>query len=163
MCHVIAFYLTLRTPSWRKHAGVLRQLDDRVDREKIKNFLLTKYAGGHCVKNARVEDVSYHIMDGTKCQFDADQPHFTTWLWVHNKYHHDSMPLMFPRKPDAVPLYYAALFGLGDLATHFLAEHPEYEDAQGGYEVTPLHAMRRMVIYEFPIFETVDLRTHYTE
>ena len=125
MCRAITFYLSLRTPSWRKHAGVLRQLDAR---EKIKNFPLAKYAASHWVKNARVEDVSSYIMDGTKSRFDADQPHFTAWLWVH---HHHSMPTMFPRKPDAVPLYYASLFGLGDLATHFLAEHPEYEDAKG--------------------------------
>jgi serine/threonine-protein phosphatase 6 regulatory ankyrin repeat subunit B len=46
----------------------------------------------------------------------------------------------FPQKLDAVPLYYAALFGLRDLAAHLLAEHPEGVDAKGGYEVTPFHA-----------------------
>jgi len=124
--------------------GVLLQLDDHIDYDKIKNFPLAEYAAEHWVKHARVENVSSHIMDGMKCLFDADKPHFAAWLWVYNE---DlvvdpsrSMPTTFPEKPDAVPLYYAALFGLRDLAVHLLAEHPEDLDAKGGYEVTPLHA-----------------------
>ena len=119
--------------------GVLLQLDDRVNPRKIKNFPLAKYAGEHWVKHARVENVSSQIMDGMKCLFDTDKPHFSAWLWVHNEDRRSSMGTMFPEKPDAVPLYYAAVFGLRDLAAHLLAEHPEDVDAKGGDEVTPLH------------------------
>jgi len=120
--------------------GVLLQLDDDVDRDKIKNFPLAKYAAEHWVKHTRVESVSSQIMDGMKCLFDRDKPHFAAWLWVYNEDNHRSMPTMFPPKPDAAPLYYAARFGLRDLAAHILAEHPEDVDAKGGLEVTPLHA-----------------------
>ena len=120
--------------------GVLLQFDDHIDHDKIKNFPLAEYAAEHWVKHARVENVSSHIEDGMKCLFDADKPHFAAWLWVYNGDNHYSMLTTFPEKPDAVPLYYAALFGLRDLAAHLLAEHPEDVDAKGGYEVTPLHA-----------------------
>ena len=120
--------------------GVLLQLDDHIDSDKIKNFPLAEYAAIHWVQHARVENVSSHIMDGMKCLFDADKPHFAAWLWVYNEDYYRSMPTTFPEKPDAVPLYYAALFGLRDLAAHLLAERPEDVDAKGGSEVTPLHA-----------------------
>jgi len=110
--------------------GVLLQLDDHIDRDKIKNFPLAEYAAKHWVK------------DGMKCLFDADKPHFAAWLWVYNEdlEYDSSMRTTFPEKPDAVPLYYAALFGLRDLAAHLLAENPEDVNAEGGLEVTPLHA-----------------------
>ena len=122
--------------------GVLLRLDDHVDRDKIKNFPLAEYAAKHWVKHARVENVSSQIMDGMKCLFDADKPHFAAWLWVYNEDlgRRHSMRTTFPEKPDAVPLYYAARFGLRDLAAHILTEHPEDVDAEGGLEVTPLHA-----------------------
>jgi len=122
--------------------GVLLQLGDHIDRDKIKNFPLAKYAAEHWVKHARVENVSSQIMDGMKCLFDADKPHFAAWLWVYEEdaEYSRSMRTMFPEKPDAVPLYYAARFGLCDLAAQLLAEHPEDVDARGGYEMTPLHA-----------------------
>ena len=121
--------------------GVLLRLDDHIDRYKIKNFPLSGYAAEHWVKHARVENVSAHIMDGMKCLFDADKPHFAAWLWVYNE-DLDGSPMLttFPEKPDAVPLYYAAVLGLRDLAARLLAEHPEDVDANGGTEVTPLHA-----------------------
>jgi len=120
--------------------GVLLQLDDRVNPRKIKNFPLAKYAGEHWVKHARVKNVSSQIMDGMKCLFDTDKPHFEAWLWVYNEDDSTSMLTTFPEKPDAVPLYYAARFGLRDFAAHLLAQRPEDVDAEGGSEVTPLHA-----------------------
>jgi len=120
--------------------GVLLQLDDHVDCDKIENFPLAEYAGKHWVKHARVENVSSQIMDGMKCLFDVDKPHFAAWLWVYNEDEGRSMLTTFPEKPDAVPLYYAARFGLHDFAAHLLAERPEDVDAEGGSEKTPLHA-----------------------
>ena len=60
------------------------------------------------------------------CLFDADKPHFTTWLWIYNEDQRGrSMITMRPKKPEAVPLYYAAWFGFRDLAEHLIVEHPE--------------------------------------
>jgi len=121
--------------------GVLLQLDDRVDRDKIKDFPLAIYAAEHWVKHARVENVSSHIKDEMECLFDANKPHLTAWLWIYNEDDDgSSMTTMFPEKPAAGPLYYAALFGFRNLTAHLLTEHPEDVRAKGGSEVTPLHA-----------------------
>ena len=127
--------------------GVLLRLDHRIDRDRIKTFPLAKYAAEHWVEHARFENVSSYIKDGMERLFDASKPHYATWLWVYNedRYGHSiiSMRTMVPDTPDAVPLYYAALFGFHDLTAHLLAEHPEGIHAQGGSEVTPLHASAR--------------------
>jgi len=124
--------------------GVLLRLDDRVDRDKIKAFPLANYAAQHWVKHARFEDVSSYIKDGMECLFDADKPHYATWLWVYNEdRYRRSMQTMSPDTPEAVPLYYAARFGFHDLTAHLLAEHPEDIHAKGGDDVTPLHASAR--------------------
>jgi hypothetical protein len=123
--------------------GVLLRLDDRVDRDNIKNFPLARYSAQHWVNHARVENVSSHIKEGMECLFDADKPHFGTWIWIYNadkisfwKF----MRTMRPEKPETVPLYHAAMFGFCDLAEHLIAEHPEHVNARGGRHETPLHA-----------------------
>jgi hypothetical protein len=106
--------------------GVLLRLDDRIDPDKIKTFPLAQYAAQHWIKHAQFENVSSYIEDGMECLFDADKPHYATWLWVYNEDRYGrSMPTMVPETPEAVPLYHAALFGLHDLTKHLLAEHPE--------------------------------------
>jgi hypothetical protein len=118
--------------------GVLLQLDDRVDRDNIKNFPLARYAAQYWPTHARVESSSSRIKGGMECLFDADKQHFATWLWIYNEGF--SMSTIRPKKPEAVPLYYAARFGFRDLAEHLIAEHPEHVNAKGGGEVTPMHA-----------------------
>ena len=119
---------------------VLLRLDDRVDRDKIKNFPLAEYAAQHWVGHARFKGVSSHIKDGMGCLFDADKPHFSAWLWIYNEDRGLPMVTMSPKKPDGNPLYYAALFGFRDLTARLLAEHPEWVHARGGFRETPLHA-----------------------
>ena len=120
--------------------GVLLQLDDRVDRDNIKNFPFARYAAEYWVMHAQVENASSRIKDGMECLFDADKPHFATWLWVYNEDGGRSLSTMHPEKPEAVPLYYAAILGLRDLAEHLIVKHPEHVNARGGLEVTPIHA-----------------------
>jgi hypothetical protein len=122
--------------------GVLLQLDDGIDRDSMKSFPLARYAAQYWARHARIENVSSQIKDGMECLFDADKPHFATWLWIYNedKDQRDrSMSTMRPEKPEAVPLYYAAMFGFRDLAEHLIAEHPQHVTVRGGSEVTPLH------------------------
>ena len=121
--------------------GTLLRLDDRIDRDKIKNFPLAEYAARHWVEHARFKAVSSHIMGGMECLFDADKPHFSAWLWIYNEDRSGrSMLTMSPEKPDTNPLYYAALFGFRDLTARLLAKHPEDVHAKGGRQLTPLHA-----------------------
>ena len=117
--------------------SVLLRLDNRLDRDKIENFPLARYAARHWVTHARVEGVSLRIKDAMECLFDADKPHFATWLWIYNEDQGDSYghsPLAI-----AVPLYYAARLGFRDLAEHLIAEHPEQVNSLGGAYITPMH------------------------
>ena len=120
--------------------GVLLRLDDQVDRDKIENFPLARYAAEYWVTHARFKNVSSRIKDGMERLFDADKPYFATWLWIYNEdWCWCSMSTMRPEKPEAVPLYYAARHGFRDLAERLIAEHPEHVNARGGHEVTPMH------------------------
>jgi len=121
--------------------GVLLRLDDRIDRDKIKQFPLAGYAAEHWVEHAKYENVASRIKDGMECLFDADKPHFAAWLWVYDE-ERDPNPstTINPQKPSAVSLYYAASFGFHDLTAQLLVEHPEDVHTKGGFEVTSLHA-----------------------
>jgi hypothetical protein len=121
--------------------GVILLLDDRVDSESIKDFPLALYAARYWPTHARVENVSSFIKDGMECLFDAAKRHFSTWLWIHNEDQPGySMSSARPEKPEAVPLYYAAMHGFRDMAEHLIAKHPEDVNARGGEKVTPMHA-----------------------
>src|SRR5260370_29989486 len=77
-----------------------------------------------------------------ECLFDADKPHFATWLWIYTEDEFQwrrSMRTMRPETPEAVPLYHAARLGFRDLAEHLIANHPERVNVRGGVEVTPMH------------------------
>jgi len=123
--------------------GVLLRLDDRIDRDTIKNFPLAQYAAEHWTKHAQFGNVASHIKAGMECLFDVDTPHFATWLWIFNPAYRFSMSSMRPQRPGTVPLYYAALFGFRDLTEHLLAKHPDDVHAKGGNDVTPLHVAAR--------------------
>jgi ankyrin repeat protein len=121
--------------------GELLRLDDHVDRDSIKGFPLAVYAAQYWPTHGRVENVSSCIKDGMECLFDADKPHFSTWLWIYNE---DmlgrSMYTARPEKPEVLPLYYGARLGFRDLAEHLIAKHPEHVNASGRDEVAPIHA-----------------------
>ena len=119
--------------------GVLLRLDNQVDLDSIGNFPLARYAAQYWVTHARFEEVSSRIKDGMECLFDADKPHFATWLWIYNECLYGESST----KPEAVPLYYAANHGFRDLAEHLIAKHPEHVNARGGPDVTPIHAAAR--------------------
>ena len=121
--------------------GVLLRLDDQVDYDNIENFPLAQYAAQHWPTHARFENTWSRIKDGMECLFDADKPHFATWLWIYDEDRGGrSMSTMCPEKPEAVPLYYAARLGFRDLAEHLIAEHPEHATAMGGVRLTPMNA-----------------------
>jgi ankyrin repeat protein len=124
--------------------GVLLRLDDHVDRDNIENFPLAQYAAQYWPTHARFENASSRIKDGMECLFDADKPHFATWLWIYNEDHGGrSMTTMSPLKPGAVPLYYAAMLGFCNLAEYLIAKHPKHINARGGNEATPMHVAAR--------------------
>jgi hypothetical protein len=115
--------------------GVILRLDDHVDRNNIEKFPLARYAAQHWATHARFSNVSPCIKIGMECLFDADRPHFATWLWIYE----GGASTTRPEKPKEVPLYYAARLRFHDLAEHLIAKHPEHVDAKGGREVTPTY------------------------
>jgi hypothetical protein len=123
--------------------GVLLRLDDRADLDKMENFPLARYAAEHWPTHARFEKASSYIKDGIECLFDADKPHYETWLWLYNgdSNWRGSMITMCPGKRTTPPLYHAARLGFRDLAEHLIAEHPEHVStrAHNGSEATPMH------------------------
>ena len=119
--------------------GVLLRLDDRADRDNIKDFPLAPYAAQYWPTHARFDNASSCVKDGMERLFDADKPHFATWLWIFDEERFVcSMPTMCPEKPRAVPLYYAARLGFRGLAEHLISKHPEHVNAWGGWELTPM-------------------------
>ena len=122
--------------------GILLQLDDRIVRGGMKSFPLARYAAQYWPTHTRIGNVSSRIKEGMECLFDADKPHFATWLWIYNedRYEWDrSMSTICPEKPEAIPLYYAARLGFRDLAERLIAEHPEHVNARGGLKTSPIH------------------------
>ena len=121
--------------------GILLRFDDHVNRDSIENFPLARYAAQYWATNTKFGNASSCIKDGMECLFDADKPHFATWLWVYNEDRGGcSMSTIGPTKPEAVPLYYAAMLGFQDLVEHLIAEKAEHVNARGGREMTPMHA-----------------------
>jgi ankyrin repeat protein len=74
--------------------------------------------------------------------FDAAKPHFASWVWLYDidRYWIEPMSNMHPTRPDAVPLYYAALCGFHGLVEHLIAADSRDVNSRGGSHTTPLHA-----------------------
>jgi ankyrin repeat protein len=137
---------TAHTILARACLGVILQIDDRIDCDRINNFdfPLALYAGQYWTTHAQFETVSSRIKDGMERLFDADRPHFAIWLWLYDEEAPilKSLWLTCPPKPEVVPLYHAAKFGFRDLAEHLIAEHPDQINALGGSSSngTPMHS-----------------------
>ena len=126
--------------------GVLLRLDDSTREVSIHRFPLAEYAAQHWVDHALFEGVSSRIKDGIENLFDANKPHFSRWLGIHDTdIKHWGLPdgETRPERLDASPLYYAAFCGLSDVVEKLLKEHPEYINARGGACGRALHAAAR--------------------
>ncbi len=118
--------------------SVLLQLDDRIDKDGIRNFPFADYAARHWFEHGRFENVSSSIRDATEHLFDRERPHFSTWVWIYDidDPWRESMPTKHPERPEAAPLYYAIHCRLRWLIEHLIATHPGDIDARGGYHKT---------------------------
>jgi ankyrin repeat protein len=121
---------------------ILLQLDDTMDRNHIEDFPLAQYAARYWIEHAQFESVSSLIQDEMDYLFDKEKPHFACWVWVHDIDipWRSSLFTSSPEKPDALPLYYAALCGFRDIIQRLISTRPEEVNARGGRHVTPLHA-----------------------
>jgi ankyrin repeat protein len=120
--------------------SVLLKLDDRVNKDSIKNFPLSGYAAQYWVDHGQSENVSSTIQVAMEHLFNPDKPHFSTWVWIYNidDPWRGSMPTTHPKQPKPPPLYYAILCGFRGLIEHLIATYPKDVDAKGGYYESPL-------------------------
>ncbi|KAN0133847.1 hypothetical protein V8E53_008342 [Lactarius tabidus] len=130
----------------RSSLSVLLQLDDRIDKDSIRNFPLADYAARYWFVHGQFENVSSTIREVTERLFDMRKPHFAAWVWVHDidDPWREPTPTMHPAPPEAQPLYYAVLCGLPWLIEHLIAAYPCDVDSRGGWHETPLLAALMM-------------------
>jgi ankyrin repeat protein len=115
--------------------GVLLQLDDRIDKDSIKNFPLADYAARHWFEHGRVENVPPTIRDATLRLFDREKSHFSAWIWIYdiNDPWRNPMPIKHPERPEASPLYYSIHCRIRWLIEHLMETYPRDIRATGGY------------------------------
>ena len=124
--------------------GVLLLLDENITKDRLKDFILVKYAAEYWPDHARFNNVSSSILDEMKCLFDPRKHHLSAWLWLYNPIYPED-PFERPRtdSPDKdilTPLHYAAACGLCDVATFLIFER--WQDLCSlvvHYDATPLH------------------------
>ena len=123
--------------------SILLRLSTRIHKGSVKKmFPLVDYAAEHWVSHAHQGDVSSLIKDGMERLFDEKKPYFAAWLWTYNM-DNPSGPHMVhthPEKPEAGPLYYAALCGFQSMVARLVDAYPQVINARGGDGRTPLHA-----------------------
>ncbi|KAN0105141.1 Ankyrin repeat-containing domain protein [Russula decolorans] len=122
--------------------SVLLQLRDHDEPDSVENSPLARYAAQCWVRHAQFEDVASRIK-GMEYLFDADKPYFAAWRRLHDmdirppcdsvfyQFRHFSIP------GANIPLYYAALCGLANLAEQLIVKYPQHVNAIDGYYRTP--------------------------
>ena len=123
---------------------VLLQLDKIMDRRRLETFPLAFYAARHWVDHAKFENVTSRIQDVMEHLFDPKKSHFGTWMWIYEVDWRFQRNLAGrPSRPQATPLYYAALCGFFGLAKCLIATHGEDVNARCGRHGSPLNAASR--------------------
>ena len=142
----LSYYHILLEPAHTvlAHASlsVLLQVDDKIDKNTIDQFPLALYAARHWVDHARFRNVSAHVQEAMERLFDPAKPHFAAWLWLCDIDHDwkEPMSTIRPTRPEAVPLYFAALCGFSGFVGRLLVSHSPDTNTRGGSHTTPLHA-----------------------
>ena len=123
---------------------VLLQLDENVDKARLKTFPLAFYAAQHWVDHAKYEDVASRIEDVVEQLFDPNKPYLAAWTWIHDVDSNKGRKTIYdleerPRRPVGSALYYAVLCGFSGLAKHLITTHAEDVNAEYGDRGTLLH------------------------
>ncbi|KAH9997429.1 ankyrin repeat-containing domain protein [Russula compacta] len=126
--------------------AVLLQLDESVDKERLKTFPLARYAAEYWVGHTTFGDMASRIQDTIELLIDPHKPYLPVWaFWIHNvegrtvPHSIDNLP-EHPPPAEATALYYAVLCGFIGLAKHLIVARGEDVNAKCGNHGTPLHA-----------------------
>ena len=122
--------------------GVLLSLDNQTDRYSARKLPLYEYATEHWVGHAQIGSVELVIKGTLDRFFDADKPHFSSWVQRELKWElstgfecEDTDVLS-----SAAPLYFAAWKGFCGLVERLVIKDPQQVYRLGGRYGTPLHA-----------------------
>jgi len=141
--------------------SVLLQLENHMDKQTIRSYLLSQYAGKHFGNHVEFESVIPSIGDRVDKLLDKDEPHFYTWVWLQigdwdpdnwhnskmdwNMMNHFRSPITQycgtkPKHPSRLPpLYYVAALGHLGLARHLILKCPQDLDIKDDQGCTLLH------------------------
>jgi Ankyrin repeats (3 copies)/Ankyrin repeat len=124
---------------------VLLQLDENVNKYRLKTFPLAFYAAQHWVEHAKYGDVASQIQADIEQLFNPNKPYLAAWTWIHNvdfgRVRETIHALKaYPTQPKATALYYAVLCGFSGVADYLITTHKENVNAECGMRGTPLHA-----------------------
>ncbi|KAI0300207.1 hypothetical protein BC826DRAFT_931747, partial [Russula brevipes] len=118
---------------------VLLRLDEDVTEDNASNVPLAEYAAQHWVDHAQFEDVSSRIQKVMEYFFRHGQ--ITLGGMAPCLRYRRIRGGIYSLPWDLwVPIYYAALTGLYDLAEHLVVKNPEHVNTRGGHLVSPLGA-----------------------
>ena len=121
--------------------GVLLLLDDSTREALTQRFPLLSYSSQYWVYHSLFANVSLHIKDGLENLFDSAQPHISRLIRIFDmEYDRWTGTDSSERVEEAIPMYYAALFGFHDIVEKLIGDHPEHMDVWGGPKGTALHA-----------------------
>ena len=124
--------------------GVLLHIDEGITRYGLQRFPLALYAAEHLVGHARFQDVSPKIQDGMKRLFEPNNHHLSVWVRIR-----ETIRCPISKRPShakATPLYYAAYFGLHDIAQFLIVERSQNVNTRNGE--TALGVASRMGHFE---------------
>ena len=133
---------------------VLLQLDENVDKERLKTFPLAFYAAQHWVDHAKYGDVASRIQGAMEQLFDPSKPYLASWTWIHELNFWESEYQTIdalgerPTRPYSTALYYAALCGFSGLANYLITMHAENVNAECESGRTPLSAASHRGIFD---------------
>ena len=124
--------------------AVLLQLDENVDKKRVRTFPLALYATRHWIEHAQYEDVATRVQNAMEELFNPTKPYFAAWVWIHdveegwNRRSIDDLTQR-PSPPRGTALYYAALCGFSGVANYLIITHAEDINAKSGSWGAPLH------------------------
>ena len=127
--------------------AVLLQLDENVDKKRLRTFPLALYAAQHWVEHAKYEDVGSRVQNAMEELFNPTNPYLASWVWLHdvddwNRRSIDDLTEL-PSQPSGTALYYAALCGFSGVANYLIINHAGHAqdiNANSGKRGPPLHA-----------------------
>jgi ankyrin repeat protein len=122
--------------------AVLLHMDERINRNDVKEIPMIQYAAQNWAHHARFGNVATHVRAGLELLFDPNRPHLAAWVWLHDIDNFWGEPTIttHPRRLGAAPLYYAAQCGFRDIAEHLLTTHTRHLNTLGTRYGTPLIA-----------------------